>query len=272
VNTQYSFLLYAHTTDALEEVENDVYKFRDELGDNVPPPKTAKQTTQIKLSTPITVVPECDQIEFDPPSLTKKWSGEWTRFGFDFRPTQAMFGDTLFVRVSVQVAAVEVAHINCAVEVMGEEAESTQDITEAENPLAEATLNSNTAYLYQTIFISYSRKDKEVVKVYKLVQEAVGNIAFNDTDSIRAGEDWRAALAHAIDQSNIFQLFWSENSAQSENVHNEWEYALKHKCPETRCVGFIRPVCWNEPIKPSPPEELAHLNFKYVPLDELVTA
>jgi hypothetical protein len=147
-----------------------------------------------------------------------------------------MSGDTLFIRVSIQVATVEVAHINCAVEVMKQEAGSSQNIAEADNPLAEASLNSNTSSLYQTIFISYSRKDTEVVKVYKLVQEAVGNIAFKDTDSIRAGENWRSALALAIDQADIFQLFWSENSAQSENVHNEWEYALKH----IRCCWVTR--------------------------------
>jgi hypothetical protein len=89
---------------------------------------------------------------------------------------------------------------------------------------------------------------------------------------VAKGEDWRSALASAIDQSDIFQLFWSDNSAGSPNVRDEWEYALQHKCPETRCVGFIRPVCWNDPIKPSPPEELGHLNFKYVPLDELVSS
>jgi hypothetical protein len=271
-NTRYLFLLYAHTEEAFEKVADDIEKFRDELGNIVPPPKTAKQTTQISLNTPITVVPECDQIEFDPPSLTKKWGGEWTRFGFDFRPTQAMSGDTLFVRVSIQIATVEVAHINSAVEVIEEKAGSDQHIDEMENPLAEAKLNSSTSELYQSIFISYSRKDKNVVKVYKLVQEAVGNIAFMDTYNIRAGEDWRSALALAIDKADIFQLFWSDNSAGSPNVRDEWEYALEHKCPENRCVGFIRPVCWNDPIKPLPPQELGHLNFKYVPLDDLVTS
>lgn len=265
-------MLYAHTEKAFKIVANDVEKFRDELGNKVPPPKTAKQTTQIRLDTPITIVPESEQIEFDPPSLTKKWGGEWTRFGFDFKSSQAMSGETLFIRLSIQVATIEVAHINCAVDVIEENTGSIQHMAEAENPLAEAKLNSNTSELYQTIFVSYSRKDKEVVKVYKLVQEAVDNIAFKDTDSIRAGEDWRSALASAIDQSDIFQLFWSENSAGSPIVRNEWEYALKHKCPENRCVGFIRPVCWNDPIKPSPPEELGHLNFKYVPLNDLASS
>jgi hypothetical protein len=73
---RYSFLLYAHTEEAFEKVADDVERFRDELGNKLRPAKTAKQTTQMRTNTPITVVPECDQIEFDPPSLTKKWGGE----------------------------------------------------------------------------------------------------------------------------------------------------------------------------------------------------
>jgi hypothetical protein len=262
-------LIYAHTKEAFGQVADDVKKFRDELGNNVPPPKTAKQTTPISLNTQITVVPECDQITFDPPSLTKIWDEAWTRFVFDFKPARVVSGVPLDIRVSVQIATVEVAHIHCTVDVLEAKAASTPPVTETENPLAEAKLNSTTSYLYETIFISYSRKDKDIVKVYKHVQEAVGNVSFVDTYSIRAGEDWRAALARAIDQADIFQLFWSENSAGSPNVRDEWQYALQHKCPDTRCVGFIRPVCWTDPIEPSPPEELGHLNFKYRSLAEL---
>jgi len=102
--------------------------------------------------------------------------------------------------------------------------------------------------------------------MYRRVQHAVGNDVFVDTYSIRAGARWEEALANAIDGADIFQLFWSENSAKSTYVRYEWDYALKFRCPETRCVGFIRPVYWRIPIPAMPPDELKHLNFKYVPL------
>jgi hypothetical protein len=135
------------------------------------------------------------------------------------------------------------------------------------NPLAAARFGSHTSVAYQGIFISYSRKDDRVVRMYQRVQKAVGNDVFIDTDSIRPGEGWEAALAKAIDTADIFQLFWSENSATSSSVRDEWDYALNHRCLETRCVGFIRPVYWSKPM-PAAPDELRHLNFRYVPLLE----
>jgi hypothetical protein len=119
--------------------------------------------------------------------------------------------------------------------------------------------------MYQRVFVSYSRKDKAVVETYRLAQLAIGNDVFMDTYSIRVGENWQAALAKAIDEADIFQLFWSELASQSDNIRDEWDYALNHRCPDTRCESFIRPVFWEQPM-PAPPPELVHLNFRYVPL------
>ncbi len=88
-----------------------------------------------------------------------------------------------------------------------------------------------------------------------------------DTYSIRTGENWRTALAKAIDRTDIFQLFWSPSSAGSPNVRDEWDYALNHRCAADGCECFIRLVFWQEPM-PDPPSELSHLNFKYVPFTE----
>jgi hypothetical protein len=229
------------------------------LGGTVPTPRLAKQTAQLKHGTLITVTPECDDLEFDPVSVTKKWNGEWTRFDFAFTPKADMVGDSLFVRVSITVSGVEIAHIKCPMEVI------EQTAAPVDNPLAAAKLATQTARAYQSIFISYSRQDAEVAEAYRLAQLAMGNDVFMDSYSIRVGEDWRAALARAIDSADIFQLFWSSHSAESENVRDEWDYALKYKCPDQNCTYFIRPVFWNKPM-PHPPQELSHLNFRFVPL------
>ena len=154
---------------------------------------------------------------------------------------------------------------------LGESALVTTPMVSAENKLAkakaefEARMASRRTTQYQKIFVSYSHQDVEVIRAYKAAQEAVGNDVFVDTESIHTGEDWMARLAIEIDKADILQLFWSENSAASEFVHEEWEYALLHKCPEERCVGVIRPVFWKgEKPHPEPPKELAHLHFRRV--------
>lgn len=66
-----------------------------------------------------------------------------------------------------------------------------------------------------------------------------------------------------IEEADVFQLFWSQNSMRSEFVRREWVHAisLTHKGP-----GFIRPTYWEEPFPQDeteklPPPELLQLHF-----------
>jgi len=261
VKTKYGFYVYSHTPISLSSIEQDVQHLIESLGGEIGAPKIAKQIAQLKIQTPITIVLESEELDFHPLSQTAKWNGDWVRFDFEFEPHDALIDSSIFVRVSVQVAGIEIANIKCSIEV-----KKLQPQPDHKNPLAAAKLMAQTTDMYQCIFVSYSRADKEVVEAYRLAQQALGNEVFMDTYSIRTGQNWRAALAHAIDSADIFQLFWSKNSASSPNVRDEWDYALNHRCPETKCISFIRPVFWENPLPVNPPPELAHLNFRYVSL------
>jgi hypothetical protein len=267
-NQQYSFFVYAHveTEQVVQKLQADIARFEDDLGGSVPPPKIAKQQVQLYQQTAITLVPECDQLEFDPPTFTKRWNGEMVRYNFDFAPPAGLVGETLFVRVSIQVSGIEIAHLKWAVEVSEPAAPRKMALVAPDNPLAAAKLRTHETRTYQKIFVSYSRQDKAVVEAYRFAQMAIGNEVFVDTYSIPPGVDWQAYLAQAIDKADIFQLFWSENAAASPNVHDEWDYALKYRCPDTRCEAFIRPVYWINPMPAPPPPELSHLNFRHVAL------
>ncbi len=256
-----------------DEVAADVNRFTAELGGEVPAPKTAKQVADLPSGTRITVTPESDELEFEPPSLTKRWRGTWTQFAFDFYPAAAQADETCFVRVGVAVEGIEIAHIKAAIEgVPAEEEPETpkfsftpQDDLDR-NPLLQQKLQAQSITPYQRIFVSYSRRDSAVVRAYKLAQVALGNEVFVDVDNLRSGENWQAALARAIDDADIFQLFWSEHSAGSQYCRYEWEYALAERCDDVMCEGFIRPVFWEKPM-PDVPNVLGMLNFKYVPLE-----
>ena len=270
VGVHQSLYVYAHLPNVLKSIENDIKKFSDEFSGGVPSIKSAGVTSQIKTGTPITVIPECDEIEFEPPILTKKWNVNWSRFNFGFIPLDKAIGQTI-IRISVQVKGLEIAHIACYLRV-GDEENLRLKIESTEEKLStHAVMIRKTAYLYRSIFVSYSRKDKQVIEIYKFAHLAIGDDVFIDMDSIRAGEAWQSALAKAIDGADIFQLFWSDNSAVSTFVEAEWRYALTHKCPENKCVGFIRPVYWQNPMPP-PPEDLKHLHFKFVPLGLLASS
>lgn len=271
INTRSSIHVYAFVTSTLKQVEEDIQRFQTDLGGVVPKPKEAKQTSMVERDTPITVIPESDELEFEPATLTKKWYGDWTRYDFDFRPPEGIVDETVFVRVSIQIEGIEIAHIKCAIEV--EQPTTKPSVSSASmtltttNPLAKQKYISKTTTPYQRIFISYSRRDTQVARSYKLAQTALGNDVFLDVDNLRSGENWQAGLAKAIDEADIFQLFWSEHSAESQYCRYEWEYALGHRCPDTQCEAFVRPVYWTKPM-PKVPEKLRELNFKFVPFEQ----
>ena len=271
VNTKHGLYVYASVAgdDVIaEEVQADVSRFKAELGGEVPVARVAKQTANLPEGVRITVTPESDEIEFEPPSLTKRWRGAWTQFGFDFYPAAEQADETCFVRVAVAVEGIEMAHIKAAIDVIPAKAVDPVPVAAVslDNPLMAQKLTAQEITPYQKIFVSYSRRDTAVIRAYKMAQVALGNEVFVDVDNLRSGENWQAGLARAIDDADIFQLFWSEHSAGSDYCRYEWEYALAQRCDDLTCEGFIRPVYWEKPM-PDVPETLGRLNFKYVPLE-----
>lgn len=270
VDQRGTFILYAHLSSLTAAIMRDVKKFVDDLGGEIPRPRTASQTAQFAKNTPITVTLLSDDptLEIDPPALTLRWNEDWLRYTFNFRAASEKSGESVMVQAVISVYGLEIARVtNCAIELLPP-VTTVPTIVASTNPLAAAKLAYEESTVYQKIFVSYSRADTNVVEMYKLAQEALGNEVFVDTYSIRTGQDWQAALAKAIDSADVFQLFWSENSAKSENVRDEWDYALKYRCSEDSCRTFIRPVFWVKPLPVKPPPELGHLNFRYVNLKD----
>jgi hypothetical protein len=116
-----------------------------------------------------------------------------------------------------------------------------------------------TAQLYEDVFASFAREDLEIVRHLKKRYEALGIYLFIDVDDLRGGSIWRRELFQRIEQSDLFQLFWSRASCESEYVAIEWQHALKL----IECKGgrFIRPAFWEEPM-PTAPDALSHITFR----------
>src|SRR5690606_20051723 len=81
--------------------------------------------------------------------------------------------------------------------------------------------------LYRAIFCSYSRKDTEIIERVERAYKALGLDFLRDVVTIKSGQHWNDELLRMIERADIFQLFWSDASAASPYVRQEWEYALK---------------------------------------------
>ncbi|MEO0605441.1 MAG: toll/interleukin-1 receptor domain-containing protein, partial [Myxococcota bacterium] len=213
----------------------------------------APSTSGIRPGTPVTVAlePTAPGIEVDPPQITQAWGGTRLRYPFEVRVAGEV-GDRHLVRVSVQVAGVEVARVaRCVLEVV-EAMGATED------------RQAPTGSLYRRIFVSAAADDASVERRLAVVRDALGADALIDVPRLRAAADWRPAVREAIDEADVFQLFWSERAAASEACGFEWRRAQKVAAVRD---GYVR-VVQDAEGGPEAPEELASLRFAPIPAFE----
>lgn len=159
-----SIYVYAYIHEMLKHVYKDILINTDDFGRNIPNMVTLKQTIKLLNNAIITIIPECDKVDFTPQSMTNLWNCEMVRYNFSFKIKDGLIlnDDELDTRISVRIYSIEIAHIQLKLRLIDK-----SPINERQNPLAIAKYSCNNFIPYQKIFVSYSRKDNSVVSVYK---------------------------------------------------------------------------------------------------------
>ena len=248
VEKWHTLLVYTYVPTMLDSVRKDATKFEDEIGE-IREGKPSK--TQLARGTEITIVPSCEEVTFNPESVTFQWLEDQHRAQFRLRADASLADMAGNAQITIYVGPLIVGTLKLGV---------LFNDTEASSEPVRSEEVSARMYRQDDIFISYSHRDTDVVVNCKKAYEALGHNVLIDFETLRSGQKWNAELMRMIERSNIFQLFWSENSSQSKYCRQEWQYALQLK----RDDGFIRPVYWKEPI-PTPPDELSELHFDFAP-------
>jgi hypothetical protein len=199
----------------------------------------------------VTFVPVLPGCEVNPPHRTFTWNEPVHREEFRISPTSVPPGETVRGHLDVYLGALLLAEVNLSIRVeMPGPAAAVRTETQPES-----------ARRFERVFLSYSHKDSQVVDLVESLN--ILDVEYlRDSQSLRSGENWRDALQRLIRSADRFQLFWSRNSMASEEVANEWRYALS-----LARVDFIRPVYWEtprpeDPVRQLPPEELDCLHFQ----------
>jgi hypothetical protein len=249
VETWHTLLVYAHLLSAIQEVRKDAQRFKDQL-------PTSRETTsfpftKITPGTELTIVPSCDGLVFNPERIILKWLEDYHRAEFRFRVDKSLANDAARGQIDIYAGPIIVGTLRLAML-----------INEADSQVQSENEEHSSMYRQEDIFVSYSHKDSDIVRACKKAYKALGFNVLIDIDTLRAGQVWNEELIKMIDNATIFQLFWSQNSSQSQYCRQEWKHALKQGRE-----GFIRPVYWETPI-PEPPEELSRFHFAYIQFSE----
>jgi hypothetical protein len=76
------------------------------------------------------------------------------------------------------------------------------------------------------VFISYSRRNRRIVKPIVQIVRAVGATAFRDEDSIPPGKKWKVVISESIAACRTVLVFWSAAAAKSRAVKEEYRRAI----------------------------------------------
>ncbi len=199
----------------------------------------------------VIATPDVPGLEFNPPSASVRFRKDWHRFEFEFQAVSAPLDEAANGAITFQVEGVIVGEVPVSIYVS--QSAASPDIQQAEGKA------------YQAVFCSYSHKDIAIARLVEAAVLTLGYTYLRDMTTLRAGEDWNEALMAMIDRADIFQLFWSENSAGSKYVEQEWRYALDLIEAQRKDRRFIRPVRWVDPPQPNPPSDLGWINFYFQP-------
>jgi len=252
IESWHTLLVYTHIAAALADVQADAKRFADQLAS--PKETASKSQRAVARGAELTIVPSCEGVTFNPERFSFNWIEDFHRAEFRFKADPSLADDAAKGQITIYDGLLIIGTLKFAMLFNEEESRP------APNHEEHATM-----YGEDDVFISYSRKDTEIVRVFKSVLSATGMDVFLDVDNIRSGQLWQEELMRRIERARIFQLFWSENYNLSGNCRMEWEYALEQNKEE----GYIRPVYWKSPLAPKPPEKLGKFNFQYVQLPML---
>jgi hypothetical protein len=261
VERWHSLLVYAHTPAMSDQIRADARRFAPELGDT-PRQVSAAESAALARGTRLTFTPYAPDVLFNPESITLAWWEDLHRLEFRFKAAAALRDQAVNLTITVSADPLVIATLRGGI--VFEAPESAY----ASNPFENEPITT-APYRAEEIFVSYSHRDSDVVEACRNAYRALGYKVLMDIDELRSGELWNARLKDFIERATIFQLFWSENAAKSEFCRQEWQHALGvARRRGSDGAGFIRPVYWRKPLV-TPPQELSHLHFAYVPLPRL---
>ncbi len=229
------------------------------LGDAIDHYRSEKQGSSAALprESTITIVPQVPGLRFSPESRSFDWHDEVHYEQFIARAGPETLGSVLRGQITFFVGALILAEVNVRVQI-------TQTLLQRSG--SEQNLKSQ-AKPYRNIFASYSHNDTAIVEHLEKMAAVYGDRYLRDIHNLRSGENWNAGLMAMIEQADVFQVFWSNNSMHSPYVRQEWEYALRLNRP-----NFVRPTYWESPFpedKPRglPPASLRSLHFQMLPIE-----
>jgi hypothetical protein len=218
-------------------------------------PGRAARSAGMQRGTKLRIIPSAPGFQFNPDFLDITWQEDVQQHEFRMRAETAQPGQAVNGVVQFYQGMVLRGEVPISVFV-------GQAVARLDSPDA---YQQAIARAYRHIFASYSHQDMPVVESCESAAHSMGDQYLRDVTLLQSGQQWDPRLIQAINDADIFQLFWSRRAASSQFVEREWRHALM--LLPTR-PNFIRPVYWSRQLYQTP-SELNPLHFQPLSLSSL---
>jgi hypothetical protein len=204
----------------------------------------------IKRGTILTFTLSMKELEIDQPQQDRVWRGRTIGVQFGVTIPKDFKLGSMFGLVVVSADTIPIGHSRFAFEVVEPGGHRT------ETPSFTGALTR-----YQHAFISYAHEDRaEVLKRVQMLN-LLKEKFFQDFISLEPGQRWEQGIRQAIDQSDVFFLFWSKAASASAEVKKEILYAVARQGGNENAPPAIYPVIIEGPPPADPPADLKFLHF-----------
>jgi hypothetical protein len=206
--------VYVHLLKIFERVRHD-FESRNQ-SDHPVLNVTQTADTQFERGTVFHIVPVLNNAKANPDSAELCWEDDFEHVQFDLKVNaRVRSGSSVTGTVNIYVGPLIVAQLHL-IATVGRRILFKKPQT-----------NSATCFHFKKIFVSYSHKDQAIIRAVDRVYQQHPNLqTFIDYKFLHAADRWWPEIQKHIEEADALQLFWSENSAASNNVRQEWEYAL----------------------------------------------
>jgi hypothetical protein len=181
------------------------------------------------------------------------WGGEPDSVRFTVTVPEGSKPKVIWGTVEILYESVPVGEVEFKFRVVADAAQEPAPVV-APPPAEQAEV------MFTKAFISYSRKDSEMVLEKVQMLEAQGIECYLDMMTFKPGEEWEKMINHYIDVCDVFFLFWSNASKSSPEVDKEIRYALQRR-GKSAPRPVIKPIPIEGPPVVTPPPYLSHLHF-----------
>jgi hypothetical protein len=256
--------VYAHKTTLVEQpgrspidpVRQVEARASAHFGGTPPHPSGEDARHDLARGAQLQIVPDLPGIQCNPPATTIDWWEPVHEVEFRLLAGTNLAGTVIRGAVRVWCGPLILAEVSIAIHVARDG--SAEEPPQVREPFVQ----------YRKIFPSYSHQDGAVVERFAEAARALGDEYLQDVLALRPGEHWNPRLLELIEDADVFQLFWSNNSMRSPHCRDEWEHAVALQRPL-----FIRPLYWEEPMPKDPaqelpPDALRRLHFIKVPAEQ----